>query len=269
MTKILKSFCIGHTAPLFRPDTHFKMVCPFSLGLPGELVVDDNRFNINVDGATLAEYSQLFALSEMIQAGEVVADELFLFQYRKFLSPNFGGAASVSPWIRVLRPDEGVLVFPTLEQLTNVNSRIIVGSIFDLGESISCNYARVHVIEDLVMFSAACARNPLLSPEDIRSLASIRGIIPSPALCFIQTDLFIKTMNILKETWVEFSSHYFFKREGYQRRVAGYLMERLHSVLLCKWLMDGTEPDIKVWNRYVVADIAKPAEIPVLPSLAS
>ena len=76
-------------------------------------------------------------------------------------------------------------------------------------------------------------------------------------------------MNILKETWAEFSDHYFFKRDGYQRRVAGYLMERLHSVLLCKWLMDGTEPDIRIWNRYVVADITKPAEISVLPSLNS
>jgi hypothetical protein len=54
--------------------------------------------------------------------------------------------------------------------------------------------------------------------------------------------------------WTEFSTHYHVKRDGYQRRVAGYLLERLHSVLLCKWLMDGSEPTINVWQRYVVTN---------------
>jgi hypothetical protein len=52
--------------------------------------------------------------------------------------------------------------------------------------------------------------------------------------------------------WKEFSTHYHVRRDGYQRRVAGYLLERLHSVLLCKWLMEGTEPNIHLWQRYVV-----------------
>lgn len=233
------------------------MLCPRPLGTPNELVIDDNRFGPDVDGGTLAEYSQLFALSEMLQSGDVIADDLFLFQYRKFLSPNEGGVQGNAPWVKVVPDWDAARIFPTAEQLVSVQNRIIVGSVFELGASISGNYALVHVIDDLVMFSAACAACPEITPADIRSLASLRGIIPSPALCYTRVDSFIRVMNILKQVWDEFSKNYFVKRDGYQRRVAGYLFERLHSVLLCKWLMDGSEPTINLWQRYVVLPTEK------------
>lgn len=252
MAHKLKSYCIGHVPPIFTPTIEYSMLCPKPLGTANELVVDDNRFGPNVDGGTLAEYSQLFALSEMLQSGDIVADDLFLFQYRKFLSPNEGGLQAVAPWVKVVPSADAGRIFPSPEQLDSVQNRIIVGSIFELGASISSNYALVHVIDDLVMFSAACASCPDLTPQDIRSLASLRGIIPSPALCYTRVESFVRVMTILKQVWDEFSKHYFVKREGYQRRVAGYLFERLHSVLLCKWLMDGSEPTINLWQRYVV-----------------
>ena len=94
--------------------------------------------------------------------------------------------------------------------------------------------------------------NKYLSAADIKSFVTFRGLIPSPALCFIKTELFIEIMKILKGTWDEYYHEYNIKREGYQRRVAGYLLERLHSHLLCKWLLDGSEPEIPIWGRYVV-----------------
>lgn len=252
MPRILKAYCIGHTQPIFDPPINYQMLCPHSLGIPGEIVIDDNRFGPMIDGTSLAEYSQLFGLYELLSTGDIVADDLFLFQYRKFLSPNSGGAASTASWVKVVGAEEGIKLFPTLEQLESLSSRVLVGSLLDLTESISMNYARVHVIDDLIMFSAACARNKYLSAADIKSFATFRGLIPSPALCFIKTELFIEIMKILKETWDEYYHEYNIKREGYQRRVAGYLLERLHSHLLCKWLLDGSEPEIPVWERYVV-----------------
>ncbi len=252
MSGILKTYCVGHTKPIFTPPVEYEMLCPNSLGISNEIVIDDNRFGSTIDGTSLAEYSQLFGLYEMLSAGDIVADELFLFQYRKFISPKSGGVASKSPWVRVLTPLEGNILFPSLEQLQAQSSRLIVGSLFNLSESISSNYARVHVIEDLVMFSAACAKNKFLTENDIRSFATYCGLIPSPGLCYIKVDLFIKIMQILKETWDEYYRYYHIKRDGYQRRVAGYLLERLHSHLLCKWLLDGTEPEINIWGRYVV-----------------
>jgi hypothetical protein len=61
-------------------------------------------------------------------------------------------------------------------------------------------------------------------------------------------------MDILKRVWNIYALNYQIRRDGYQRRASGYLLERLHSYLLCKWLMDNTEPNIQLWQRYVVTD---------------
>jgi hypothetical protein len=254
MSQAMKAYCIGHTMPLFAPLISFEMLCPASLGIVNELVIDDRRFGDAVDGGELAEYSQLFGLHDLLLSGDVVVEHLYLFQYRKFISTTVGGAESVSPWIRVLTPLLASVVFPEDAQLKAFSARLAVGSIFDFGESISSNYARVHVIDDLVMFTAACAQSGVLDPADIKTFASMRGVIPSPAVCCIHVDVFIRIIGILKAVWASYSPHYRVARTGYQRRVAGYLLERLHSFLLCKWLMDGSEPDIQLWQRYVVAE---------------
>lgn len=249
---LVKTFCIGHQPPLFEVPISYQMLCPTSLGIPNEIVIEDNRFGLPIDGTSLAEYSQLFALADMLSAGEIVADNLYLFQYRKFISPLDGGTPANAPWIKILTPENSGSMMPTNEFLESLTSRVIVGSHHDFEESISANYARAHVIEDLVLFTASCAQNQLLTETNIKNLATLRGIIPSPALTFINVQLFIHTMEILKKSWDHFSQHYMTTREGYQRRSAGYLLERLHSTLLCDWLLNGSEPEIQLWNRYAI-----------------
>ena len=254
MSTNLKSFCIGHALPLFKPPIAYEMLCPKSRGVPNEIVVDDHRFGVGIDGGALAEYSQFFGLHDMLLNGDVVAEHLFLFQYRKFISTQVGGVESASPWVRVVRPDPAPGLFPSQDQLNAFSGRLAVGSVFDFGESIASNYALVHVIDDFVLFAAACAQSGALSNADIKSFATLRGIIPSPSVCCIHVDVFIKIMDILRRVWNIYVLHYQTKRDGYQRRVSGYLLERLHSYLLCKWLLDNTEPHIQVWQRYVVTD---------------
>lgn len=253
MPILLKSYCVGHTQPHFTPTIDYVMLCPSAVGAVNELIVQDDRFGSEIDGASLAEYSQLFGLCDLLEAGDIVADRLFLFQYRKFISPKVGGQPSMAPWIKILSPQEGAAVFPSMEYLEDKKNRSVVGSVFEMGESIASNYARVHVVDDFAMFVAACAKSTKMSDEDIRSFIGFKGFIPSPALCLIDADIFFKIMNVMQQVWQEFRK-YIVKREGYQRRVAGYLFERLHSYLLCKWLLDGSEPDVMLWNRYVVSD---------------
>lgn len=255
MSRLLKSYCVGHTLPLFAPSVPFEMLCPTSLGIANEVVIDDNRFGYAADGSNLAEYSQLFGLYDLLLSGEVVADDLFLFQYRKFLSPTPGGGAeSVAPWIRVLTPVQAHATFPSLEQLDAFRSRLAVGSLFAFGESLSSNYARVHVIDDFVLFALACSDSGALTKAEIKAFVSIQGMLPSPALCFIQADLYVRVIRILKTVWEQYGQNYQVVRNDYQRRVAGYLLERLHSFLFFNWLMDNSEPDISIWQRYVVSD---------------
>lgn len=249
----LRAFCIGHVPPVFSPGIDYTMLCPKALGIPGEIVIEDNRFGPAVDGTSLAEYSQLFVLADLLSTGDIVADNLFLFQYRKFISPRIGGAQSVSPWIRVLRPEEAGTFFPTLEQLQPHSGKTIVGSLFELGGSTAANYVLVHVVDDFALFIAACARSRFLSESDIKGFTTFRGLIPSPAVAHISAPLFVRIMTILNDVWVRMFPILHIPREGYQRRSAGYLMERLHSYLLCKWLLDDNTQPINLWQRYVVA----------------
>lgn len=252
MSTRVKSYCIGHVAPIFEASIEFEILCPKPTGMKNEIIIEDNRFGAHIDGSSLAEYSQLFGLAKMIEAGDIQADNLFLFQYRKFISPILGGVEATAPWLRVLTPQTAKPIFPSEKILNELDSRIIVGSILDLENSISQNYALVHIIDDLVLFAAACAKCQKLETTDITSLATMRGFIPSPALCYINTEIFIKIISILESAWKEFSNNYHIQRSGYQRRVAGYLLERLHSILICKMLMDGSEPNVHLWQRYVV-----------------
>jgi hypothetical protein len=252
MDKIIKNICVGHKPPDFIPPSDYIMLCPSSLGMNNELVISDERFGTHFDGASLAEYSQLFGLAELISAGDVQADALFLFQYRKFISPASGGYESVASWVKVLSPEFAADFFPTPDSIRNLVNKLVVGDIFNFGESISENYSRVHVNEDLVTFSAACAQSGKVNSADIKMLATMRGIIPSPALCYIETNLFLEFMKILQEVSNEFIANYYVKREGYQSRSLGYLLERLHSVLICQNIMSGDLSDVGTWNRYVI-----------------
>ena len=228
------------------------MLCPESLGLPNELVIRDDRFGSNYDGASLAEYSQLFGLAELIESGDFDADGLFLFQYRKFISPITGGYESVAPWVKILSPSNAADVFPDLESFNEHSDQMIIGSIFNFGESISGNYSKVHVTEDLVTFSAACSESGAIPPSDIKLLASMHGIIPSPALCYISTHHFLELMKPLKMACEAFMKHYHVKRTGYQSRSTGYLLERLHSLLICQRVMNSSIDNPIIWNRYVI-----------------
>ena len=255
MPASVSAFCIGHVPPVFEPPLPYTMLCPKPLGLPNEQVIADSRFGGDADGAVLAEYSQLFGLQDMIEAGDLVADRLCLFQYRKFVGFRAGGAPATAPWVRIATPGEARTLFPAMEQLEASTQAVVVGSMYELGGSMAQNYALVHQIDDLVMF-AACLPNCGFDPAQVRQFATFKGLIPSPALCLVDTPLFLRLMRVLRAAWHEYARHCYVAREGYQRRVAGYLLERLHSHLLCQWLMDGSQPDIGLAHRYVVLNPA-------------
>jgi hypothetical protein len=252
MSKNTKFICVGHKPPDFTPLAEYLMLCPSSLNMTNEIVISDDRFGKEVDGASFAEYSQLFGLAELINSGDIKVDALYLFQYRKFLSPLTGGFDSIAEWVKILSPRLAIDLFPQEAIFEEITNDLIVGSIFNFGESISDNYSKAHVTEDLVTFSAACFESGELSNSDIKQLASMRGIIPSPALCYIKVDLFLEIMKILENVCMVFIKNYYTKREGYQSRSTGYLLERLHSLIICQKILNGQLSESLVWNRYVI-----------------
>ncbi len=261
MAKTVRAFCIGHVKPAFTPTLPFTMLCPQPLGLTGEVVLADGRFGRIIRGAELAEYSQLFGLQDLLEAGDVVAERLYLFQYRKFIGFRPGGQAATAPWLRIAAPQEAPGLMPTLEELQAAPHEVVVGPLFALGSSVAQNYAQVHVIEDLVAF-AACLHAASMNASAVRQFASFQGLLPSPALCLVDTPVFLRHMRVLRSAWFEYAQHAPAQRQGYQMRVAGYLLERLHSHLLCQGLMDGAQASVGLGHRFAVIDPQQPAKAP-------
>lgn len=257
----LRAFCIGHEAPRFVPPLPYTMLCPAPLGLPGEYVMPDDRFGPGVDGGALAEYSQLFGLAERLEAGDVVADRLYLFQYRKFLGLRPGGGPTNAPWLRVLRPYNAAAHFPTPGELLDVPQRVVVGALQPIGASVAANYAEAHVVDDFAAFTACLAADGMPLAQ-VRRFCALQGFIPSPALCLMDAALFIQHMTALRRVWRLFQAHCAVARAGYQRRAAGYLLERLHSHLLLQGLHDGSQPDVGVAHRFVVLEPDAPRVAP-------
>jgi hypothetical protein len=250
---MLQSFCIGHIAPFFKPSALFRVVCPRSLGIPNEIVISDERFGSKADGAALSEYSQLFGLSELLKAGDLLADTLHFFQYRKFISPWCAAQNGATQWVNYLAPSDVTSLFPTPDQLECQQSSIVIGKPFQLGVSVAENYSRAHVAEDFAMFCAACITSRELLPGDIKIMSSTTEIIFSPTLCVISTAAFVCLMDTMRVVWDEFRRNYETPREGYQRRSSGYLLERLHSYLLYR-MLSRDQTRIIAWNRYIVRE---------------
>jgi len=263
--RTLRALCIGHVKPVFEPALPFTMLTPRPLGLPGEMVLRDNRFGPGIHGAALAEYSQLFGLQDLLEAGDLVADRLYLFQYRKFIGLRAGGLAATAPWLRIAPPAEAPALMPTAAELQAVTMPVVVGPMFALGNSIAQNYAQVHVIDDLVAF-AACLPAAGFDAAAVRRFAAFQGLLPSPALCLVDTPLFLSHMRVLRSAWAAYTRGADLPRQGYQMRVAGYLLERLHSHLLCQGIADGSQPLVGLGHRYAVMDPAAPASSSKAPS---
>lgn len=265
----VRAFCIGHVPPVFAPGLPYTMLTPRPLGLPGEILLPDERQALpGVRGAVLAEYSQLFSLQDLLEAGDITAQRLYLFQYRKFIGLRPGGLPATAPWVRIAPPLQAAALMPTLAELADLPYPVVTGSMLPLGGSVAQNYAHVHVIDDLVTFAAGLPAADF-SPPEVRAFASFQGLLPSPALCLIEVPMFLQQMRVLRAAWRAFAAGAHVPREGYQMRVGGYLLERLHSHLLCRWVQQGGR--LGLGHRYVVMDPsgATPAKAPSLEAYAA
>jgi hypothetical protein len=249
---MLKSFCIGHIPTLFSPPIPFTFLSSQPLGLQNEVLISDSRFGTSIDGGSLAEYSQLFGLAELIRSGDVATDRLHLFQYRKFISPRYIHPDNSEDWASRISPDVADTLFPSEGDLSNSTFQLLIGSEFALSRSISKDYADAHESEDFIQFLVACHSCGVLNYDDIRQITSMRRIIYSPALCIIESAIFLSLIEKLNKCWKEYSLNFHTQRIDYQRRVSGYLLERLHSYLIYKSMIQRDITETGIWKRYIV-----------------
>ena len=230
----MKAFCIGHKPPRFQISQPYTLVSPESFSAPSTLVIPDSSYGELFHGNILSEYTQLFGLVEHLKSSNSALDEkIYIFQYRKFISLKKTLSISTNnPWTFTADSVLAESIFPNLNELDSLPCSYLLGPCVNFSQSLAKSYSISHLIEDFVGFCIALRSVPEFTAKRCSAFLNCEILIPAPSLGVTTIGKLIEIMDILKVVWSEFASNYYTPRTGYQRRVGGFLLERLHSYLL-------------------------------------
>ncbi len=226
-------FCVSHRAPLFDIPISYTLVTPAAISGSHVFHVPDDSLGPAFDGRVLSEYLQLFALADLLRAKQA-SGKMYIFQYRKFTSYIKPPVQSKNlPWYQVSNELDASRYFPKLNVLESIDADLMVGpSIMHHGKAVAQAYAISHVIEDFINFALSLRELPGFDQNVCNRFVNSQFLIPAPSLGFCKINFFIETMDTLRKAWSIFFQHYYRPRDGFQRRVGGFLLERLHSFLI-------------------------------------
>lgn len=186
----------------------------------------------------LSEYTQLFALARLIERLKVTGP-LYLFQYRKFISLRPAGRqAKNAPFVRLAKPAEMADVFPTYEELAALQGSVLRGQFYQISTLIS-QYALSHHVDDLALFTVVLRELGILTGAQCARFLRADRFVPAPTVGMYPAAVLLRHAAILRKAWKGFYGSYYMEREGPQRRVGGFLLERLHSFLITEELATG------------------------------
>lgn len=232
----MKSYCIGHKPPTFPPGEPFMHVSPNVYPELNQLIVADDLYGKNFHGHILSEYAQLFGLAEYLK--DAPRDEKFyIFQYRKFISLRQPATLSSNMnYVYACNSTESAFFFPSQAELSELGDELLVGKVLINFGTIAEFYAKCHNLNDFSAFMISLYKVGGFNEQRIKKFINYQTFLPVPSMGVFRVDIFLKHMEILKTTWAHFAEHFFLARDGYQRRVGGFLLERLHSFLICEEL---------------------------------
>jgi hypothetical protein len=189
-------------------------------------------------GHALSEYGQLIWIYRNLDALANGFEYLNVFQYRRFISPTPVDRVKleVDSWVTVVTEAD-------LPDLAYCFSRAQPGMLFntpiDVRPSVLSQYAAAHVLSDMLAFVDFLLAENILDDKTVAEFVSTRQAVFSCAIGIYRVDAYRAIFEVLEQAAQFLHSARFVPREGYQRRTVGFLLERLHSFLLLKFLARG------------------------------
>jgi hypothetical protein len=227
----MKIYCVSHKSPTFQSVDNFILCSSKKHGFAREIIIPDDFYGEIFHGDILSEYTQLFGLADYLSTNENSEEKIYIFQYRKFITTKQAFQRSTNiPYLYSYSPSDASTYFPTISELSNL-SGLLVGPIAKF-KSVAYHYSQTHLIEDYCKFMCSLSASNVFSNARCAKFADCKLLIPAPSLGITQVGLFVSQMNTLKEIWLHFYENFYIQRQGYQRRVGGFLLERLHSYLI-------------------------------------
>jgi hypothetical protein len=256
-----KTIVIGHQCPLFplSQETLFIGRMP-PKNHECFIEVDDKALGDAFDGHVISEYFQLFYYFLHSTDNLSHPNGYYIYQYRKFLSRDGNAPAPPSmPYLLTSLPSEVTYKNIQLNDILSLveTKKVLIGPILSIG-SMAENYGKYHVTQDFSMFILAMRDSLLFDNTAIMNFINFPYLIPSPSIGIFPTEYLLADLKALATVWEQFYKNYYFPREGYQRRVGGFLLERLHSfIILQRAIRDDLKNTISCF-QYIVSEDGYP-----------
>lgn len=251
----MKHVCISHAPLRFKPSVPFEFYSPLAIEGVETTVIPDDSLGPLYDGRVLSEYLQLFVLADKWRG----SDELIhLFQYRRFLtSKSPPPDSSVFDGNVFVEPEIAQLLVPRAERLASV-AALTVGSI--MRYAVAEQYGRFHPPEDLANFARAAAFSGALTQAEAEQFYAAKVFLVSPTIGIYPAAMLVEHLEIMRKAWDYFRDCYYVPREGYQRRVGGYLLERLQSYLVLRHIDSHRHERANIWYRIALNNAVRTFE---------
>lgn len=247
------NICLGHRPFPEGFSSYFDFhLSPFEItGVDKLIVVSDSIFGIN--GSCLSEYAQLLWLcnnESLINEYDFVR----IIQYRRFVSgKNTGFTLKNQPWSLGVFESE---VHQYSSDFTRLSSHELMNTVVSLpsigfGANVYHNYANSHIAEDMLAFSDYLVNDGLLDENDVSCFLCDYLFIPACNTGLFRKSEFLKVFNILSKAANFLYTDAFIRRDDYQRRSMGFLLERLNSFLILKAVRAGIRDPSFGFNKLI------------------
>lgn len=227
----LKYF-VGHKPPAFEMWPGYQY---FDLGGPADLCINElDGFEDNAD-KVLSEYYSLFKLREKLLKKEIFDGQITICQHRRFvLNERIGEKSINQPFAQVISVAEVSGV--TADMLLPKKNSYLIGTPYVSGGNLIEQYQMHHHLRDLLRFSSDIIDAGLLTELEVNEFLNLRYFIPAPSCGVFEISLFLNIFEVLEKTAMTFHAQGYRKRGGYQGRVTSFILERLNSYFLVKYL---------------------------------
>lgn len=255
--------CLGHKEPIFEADAQIFVASNRQAAerYDGDsiLIPDDIFKYSDYDGGVLSEYHQLFILLPFLEEAREIYDHILVTQYRKFISitPGLESAPNMPHlyWCDSTAANSKAIDIKEdfIRQWPSGNN-VLCSHFVDLTTSYVENYRKLHIIDDYLRFALCIPMSLNKDKMFYRLFTESKVLIPTPSLGLSTFQFFLRVVRDLEAVWKTYLElDMLVERYGYQRRVGGFLLERLHSALLLSEARSGL---LRLYPgfQYVVSD---------------
>lgn len=232
MAEILKLF-IGHKPPDFGmwPGFTYASQQGGSFRLPHDDVLDA------ITSDVLSEYLTLFMLRRKLEEEKRSDGRITICQHRRFvLNTALGQEAQNLPSSRMIPPEIAANLDPIM--LEPRSGDHLIASPLVLSTTILDQYHLHHPLRDLLRFLADVVDANLLSSHDAHNVLNLKVLIPVPSCGVFPISAFLKIFGLLERCACAWHAGGYVPRDGYQARSTGFMLERLNSYLLIRYLSE-------------------------------